>query len=78
MSKVNFPRCLNEATIVRLKSGGPIMTTEGPRMDNYVDVVWFDGLLVRRDAFHIDALVQIADEIKTLEAMNRVKAQDHA
>jgi uncharacterized protein YodC (DUF2158 family)/ribosomal protein L32 len=49
---------LEEATIVRLKSGGPEMTVEDIReSESLVQCIWFDHRgRTRRDAFHIKAL----------------------
>lgn len=38
--------------VVRLKSGGPLMTVMAePRDDDNISVGWFDGGEMRRDAF---------------------------
>lgn len=46
--KAAFP----EGTLVCLKTGGPLMTTEETRSDGIVATVWFVAGIVYRDAFH--------------------------
>lgn len=54
------PRPLPEGTLVILKSGGPLMTTEMGNGKDVVAAVWFDGPALNRNCFHIDALAVIA------------------
>ena len=52
-----------EATVVYLRTGSPPLVT-ATRNDDCVSVVWFDGLEVRRDTFHQDALTTEKPETK--------------
>jgi uncharacterized protein YodC (DUF2158 family) len=48
---------MKSGTIVKLKSGGPRMTVEGPGMSlQAVRCTWFDGTELRRSEFHEDQL----------------------
>lgn len=53
MTKADF----KEGDVVSCKAGGPLMTVEDIRSDEFVAAVWFDleGIL-HRDCFHPDAL----------------------
>lgn len=53
-----FPQTFSEGVIVRLKSGGPPMTTEATLANGLVGVAWFDGPYLSRDALHPEALIQ--------------------
>lgn len=79
---MKIPNPLPEGTLVILKSGGPLMTTEKMRLDLLVPAIWFsaDGI-AHRDVFHIDAVAIIgmpcrppdADERNELEIVKEVR-----
>ena len=46
-----------DGDLVRLKSGGPLMTVENHRKDDMIEVRWFDGASLSGDAFRSECLV---------------------
>jgi uncharacterized protein YodC (DUF2158 family) len=56
--------------VVRLKSGGPLMTVGGFAKDddgNLVDVTWFSGDIVKDSSFPPEALVKV-DPTATMQS----------
>jgi uncharacterized protein YodC (DUF2158 family) len=53
---------LREGDVVRLNSGGPMMTIVGYEEDKGVKCKWFDGGQVREDWFPMYAIKKVTDE----------------
>lgn len=49
--------------VVRLNSGGPLMTVDYLRDDSTIQVVWFAGDELRRDAFEAQELLSMSAPI---------------
>ena len=45
-----------DGAVVRLKSGGPLLTVESTRPDRMVSVEWFDGADLQRAAFRPECI----------------------
>jgi uncharacterized protein YodC (DUF2158 family) len=53
--------------LVRIKSGGPVMTVEDASRVEAVGCVWFDRFEVRRDAFMVSMIIPYHGEPVTPE-----------